>query len=1225
MAASFPALQSPSAGLPGLEWKPINSTRVAAVSVPHDGRTGFTLLPPSTTGIAFTNLVPESRHLGNQILLNGSGVACGDVDGDGWCDLYFCGLTRSNVLYRNLGQWRFEDMTADAGVACPGMDSSGAAFADLEGDGDLDLIVNTVGNGTLVFQNDGRGRFSPLGLLNPGKSGTSLALGDVNGDGYLDLYIANYRSTALMDMPNTRFWFKMVNGQRVVDRVNGRSTTEPDLTNRYAVNASGGIEELGEPDAFYLSTRGTNFTQIPFTRGAFLDEGGKPLSAPPFEWGLSVMIRDFNADGWPDIYVCNDFDSPDRLWLNRVGQGFQLAPRLALRKSALFCMALDVADINRDGHDDLFLLDMLSRDHVHRLTQMGDRKPSVPIPGLFENRPQHMMNMLFLNRGDGTYAEIGQFAGVQGAEWAWAVVFLDADLDGWEDLLISNGNERDGRNLDVADQLRAFRTQREMTPAEILSARKAFPRYATRNLAYRNQRDLTFAEVGREWGFDLPDVSNGTALADLDNDGDLDLAVNRLNAVAGVYRNETTAPRLAVRLRGQPPNTAGVGAKIKVLGGPVTQSQEMICGGRYLSCDQAQRAFAAGSLSNRLTIEVTWRSGLRSAVTNALPNHLYEVAEAGAAPLPRPATEGDTPQPFFQDVSSLLQHTHVDEAFDDYARQPLLSRKLSQLGPGVAWSDLDHDGWDDLLIGSGKGGRLSVYRNDGRGSFKPWKEPPFDQPITRDQTTILTWPRGPGDTVVLAGSANYEDGLAVGSCARLFDLKNRTVTDALPAQESSTGPMALADIDGDGDLDLFAGGRVVPGRYPQPASSRLFKAAGGGFEIDAENSRILANVGLVSGAVFSDLDADGDPDLLLACEWGPVRVFFNNQGRFTEATAELGLDKLLGWWNGVNTGDFDGDGRLDIVASNWGRNTPYEWHRSQPLRLIHGDLDGNGTEDLIEAYFDTDMKQWVPERMLSFYARGLPLLRQRFPTYESFACARVEEICGDAYRTARQLQANCLESTLFLNRGNRFEARSLPVEAQLAPAFAVCVGDLDGDSHEDLFLSQNFFPVQPDIPRCDAGRGLWLRGDGKGSFRAVSGQEGGLKVYGEQRGAALCDYDGDGRPDLAVTQNGTQTKLYQNARAQPGLRVRLDGPAGNPHGVGAVLRLVTDTRTGPAREIHAGSGYWSQDSVVQILAAPSSSAQLLIRWPGGNTVMAEIPQGAREVAIDPQGSTRRIR
>jgi hypothetical protein len=437
----------------------------------------------------------------------------------------------------------------------------------------------------------------------------------------------------------------------------------------------------------------------------------------------------------------------------------------------------------------------------------------------------------------------------------------------------------------------------------------------------------------------------------------------------------------------------------------------------------------------------------------------------------------------------------------------------------------------------------------------------------------------------------------------------------LPPFASSSGPLALGDIDRDGQLDLFVGGRVLPGRYPEAASSRIYRNRAGRFELDEDRSKLLKDIGLVNGAVFSDVNGDGHADLLLACDWGPIRVLINESGRLTEATDKLGLAKYLGWWNGVTTGDFDGDGRMDIVASNWGRNTRYEQHRARPLRLYSGDLDGNGTTDLVEAYFDPAMSKVVPEQLLDTMSRGLPMLRGRIKTHKAYAEASVEDLFGEPLKTATLREANWLESTVFLNRGDRFEPRPLPREAQFAPAFGISVGDFDGDGNEDVFLAQNFFATMHDASRYDAGRGLWLKGDGTGNFTPVSGQESGVTVYGEQRGCALADYDHDGRVDLVVTQNGTATKLYRNVGAKPGYRLRLKGSEANPTAIGAAMRLSFGEKSGPVRELHAGSGYWSQDSAVQVLGARETPTRIWVRWPGGKTVTKDLAPNTREIEV----------
>ena len=1175
-------------------------------------------------------MVPIQRHLTNQILLNGSGVAAGDVDGDGWCDLFFCGLDRPSALFRNQGAWQFSDFTSPSGLQLSGFTATGAAFADLDGDGDLDLIVNSVGQGTRVFFNDGRGRFSLLTTLNVGGGGTSLALGDLDGDGFLDLYLANYRSSALMDMPNTLFNFNQVEGRKVITRVNGRLVTEPDLTNRFRISAAGGIEENGEPDLVYRNVAGKAFSLIPFTGGQFLDEDGRVLAQPQLDWGLSVMIRDLNQDGLPDIYVCNDFDSPERIWLNQGGGRFQLAPRLAFRKSSLFSMGVDVADINRDGIDDLFVLDMLSSDRATRMDMAPDRRLTANAATVVESRPEYMMNTLSLGRGDGTYAEVAHLAGVAAADWAWATVFLDVDLDGYEDLLITNGNERQSRSLDVASRLRQLRTTQKLSNQEILENRRLFPRHAVSNIAFRNRGDLTFEDLSAAWGFDFRGVSHGLCLADLDNDGDLDVVINNLNDPPGMLRNESAAPRVAVRLKGATPNTRGIGARITVHGGAVPQqSQEMICGGRYLSSDEPLRVFAAGAGIHTIEIEVKWRSGRRSVVTGVKPNTVCEIDEASAVPATRPVPP--VVEPLFTDVSRLLGHTHRDEPFDDFARQPTLPAKLSQSGPGLSWIDLDGDGREELLVSSGKGGALAAFRNNGPAAFTR-STGTFTNAATRDQTAILPWRTGTNAPLLLVGQASDEME-AEGSCVRAWPVEGQPLPDLFPPIGASAGALALADVDGDGRLDLFVGGRFVPGRYPEPGSSALFRGTADGLVLDTNRSAALRHLGLVTGTLFSDLDGDGKPELLVATEWGPLQIFRDKAGRLSPWDApvalsaevraaslprETTLSRLTGWWTGIAAGDFNGDGRMDFIAGNLGRNTRYSPYHARPIELIYGDFNGDGSVQLIESCFEVSLNKSAPLRQLDALARAMPFLRERFNSNQSYAQAGIEEVLGDRMKGASRLGAACAETLLFLNEGGRFRAQPLPVEAQMSATFGVSVADFDGDGKEDVFLAQNFFDFQPEMPRLDAGRGLMLLGLGTGGFRIVSGDDSGIKIYGEQRGTAVADFDGDGRLDLAVGQNNGETKLFRNTKARPGLRVRLIGTAGNPDAIGEALRPMAGGVKGPAHELHAGSGWWSCDSPVSIV--PATANEVEVRWPGGTVTTAKVPAGAREITINTNGA-----
>ena len=971
---------------------------------------------------------------------------------------------------------------------------------------------------------------------------------------------------------------------------------------------------------YYFNDGHGHFKSAAWTEGRFLDEDGQPLHAEFWDLSLSVQLRDINGDGFPDIYVCDDFQTPDRLWLND-GQGrFRLANRLALRHQSYASMGVDFADVGRDGRLDFFVAEMLPRGHEARLRKKTALVPTFPVIGQINDRPEITRNTLFWDRGDGTYAEIAPFSGLAASDWSWCPVFLDVDLDGYEDLLISNGHFHNVNDWDLSelDEQNRKHSRRGCPPPATRPSRRPVA-------AFRNRGNLTFEDTSRAWGFDSTQPAQGMALADLDNDGDLDVVMNCLNASPLIYRNEANAPRLAVRLQGKSPNTQGIGGKITVRGGPVVQTQEVVCGGRYLSGDDPMRVFATGTATN-LTIEVVWRNGTRSIVTGAQPNRIYEIAETGAQPAAL-AVKPATPAPLFRELAPALAHAHQQAPFDDFARQPLLPRRLSQLGPGVAWFDLNGDGHDDLIIGAGRGGSIAIFLNDGQGHFQPFAGPLGTNLCDTDQTGILGWTVRPGQNSLLVGISSYEDGATNGLAVGQFDFNRGKLEPAggLPSFGSSPGALALADVRGYGTLDLFVGGRVIPSRYPEAADSKLYRSHGGHWEVDAENSRALQGAGLVTGAVFSDLDGDGLPELILSSEWGPLHVFHNDHGRYREITRELGLAEWTGWWGGVTTADVDGDGRPDIIAGNWGLNSLYQASAQHPARLYFGDLNGQGNVDLLEAEDDLDSNQVVPLRDLKILRTAFPFLTERFPTFEAQARASVPDVLGDRATVMKQLTAQTFESAVFLNRGDHFERRALPREAQFSPVFAVCAADFDGDGHEDLFLSQNFFATQLSMARLDAGRGLLLLGDGRGNFHAVPGQESGIKIYGEQRGAAVADFNEDGRPDLAVTQNDNETIVLENMRGQPGLRIRLQGPPGNATGIGAALRVRTAAGTGPAREIHAGSGYWSQDSAVQVLPMPGPGAILEIRWPGGARTSTPIPAQAREIRVDQTGGMTVLR
>ncbi len=1144
----------------------------------------------TVTGIGFTNTLTQEQILSNQHLLDGSGVATGDIDNDGFIDIYFCGLNGSNKLYRNLGNWKFEDITDSAGVAHRGHFSKGAVFADIDGDRDLDLFVTVMDGPNACFINDGTGSFAEetekVGLvsLEDRTGNTSMTLGDIDGDGDLDMYMVSYRYKSRRDRESP-----------VMD-ASGLMLYEPDA---------------GERDILYINDGKGHLKPVALESSRFIREDNVP-DIIPRAWGLSAQMQDMDNDGDPDIYVCNDFSSPDFIWINDGHGNFQAVERTAIRTTSSSSMTVDFTDINRDGLADFFVADMLSRDHKKRKMQMGEMARTSISVGKIYNRPQVMRNTLFLSRGDGTYAEIANYSGLYASDWTWSAIFIDADLDGYEDLMVTTGHAYDVQDYDTQNKIIQ---QKIKTVDELRRSILIVSPLDTHNYLFRNNGDLTFTETGENWGFHTAGISHGMSMADLDNDGDLDVVINNFESPAGIYKNTAIAPRIAVRLRGSGANTQGIGSKVTLLGEEILQSKEVKSGGHYLSGSDPLIVFAATSNATERRIEVIWRSGKRSLIRNVSINCIYEIDETTAESASE--LKSDDINPYFTDVSEKLQHEHYDLAFNDFYRQPLLPNQLSQLGPGLTWFDIDHDGDDDLLISSGKAGKATIFRNDGVKGFIKVIDKLLNKETERDQTAVLAWSDKPNSTSLVIGQSNYEESAMIPVAKTYRIEKDRFVhSEDLPSNLSATGPLTLADYDNDGDLDLFVGGRVIPGKYPDPASSELLKNEDGKFVTDEINSGKLRRIGLVSGAVFSDLDHDGDPELILALEWGPVMIFENQNGHFTDATEKYGMSKYRGWWNGLTTADLNEDGRMDIVATNWGLNSKYHYTPDHPLKIYYDDFDNNGTLDIVEAHFDPFIRSIVPERGFSCMSRAMPFIKSKVKSFEQYGAAELRSIIGPDLYLADSLSANTLAHTVFLNKGASFEAIEFPAEAQFSPAFYCGVSDFDGDGHDDVFISQNFFATQPETPRIDAGRGLWLRGDGSGKLQAVPGQESGIRIYGEQRGAALSDYNKDGRIDLAVSQNGARTKLYKNVQAKPGLRVRLKGDDKNLSAVGAIAQLIYSDHSGPARQIHTGSGYWSQDSHVQVFGIAEYPQKIKIIWPGGKSTTSDIPHNAREITVE---------
>lgn len=1184
---------------------------------PPAGRAGFTPMEPGRTGIRFTNTVSDSLLVGNRMLAQGAGIALGDVDGDGLVDVFLARTEGPNALYRNLGGWRFEDVTERAGVAAPDRFSTGAAFADVDGDGDLDLVLLSTTGPNAIFLNDGAGRFTEhgvdLGLEPGGRGATTPALADVDGDGFLDLYVTNYKPFSPADSLSPQ---QMAMNQVVVQAAPGTFEVRPEYRRDFKLvmrEDLGGLQlsMRAEPDEFYRN-EGGRFRLVARNGGAFLGRDGRPVTTVPESFGLSVRFADLTGNGAPDLWVVNDFEDPDEFWVNQGDGTFRQADWRAVRRMSNSGMAVDVADVDGDGLLDLFEVDMLAHDPVRLKTQMPTHAPAPKRPGDVVTTPQFQRNTLFLNRGDGTLAEVAELAGVSASGWSWATLFLDVDLDGRQDILVANGHLWDVMDADTQERL-----QNRLSDVPWQRTRWEYPPLLLRNVAWRNRGDLTFEDAGPGWRFGAEeDVSHALAAADLDGDGDLDVIVGRLDAPVLVLRNDAPAPRIAVRLVGDAPNTAAVGATIRVRGGAVpVQVREVAAGGLYLSHSDYLASFATGP-AEAVTIEVTWRDGRVTLLPGARPNRIYEITQATARPAPPPEA---APPPLFEDVSAQLGgHRHEDPPFDDWERQFLLPKSLAHLGPGLAWFDLDRDGREDLIVGAGRGGRLAVFRNLG-GRLAPGPAGPV---APHDLTAVLGL-AGPGGPRLLAGLSSWEAPLeeAAGLPAALgVSWPSGRAEPLLPSHVAATGPLALADYDGDGALDLFVGGRALPGAWPVPVRSALYRNVGGRFVPDTLQPALAQPIGLVSAAVFADVDGDGRPDLVLAREWDSILLLLNRGGIYEPAGPEWGLAPWTSQWIGIATGDFDGDGRLDLVATSWGRNVVTAADSARPLRMYYGDFGASGEVEMLLGRPEPG-RDLAPMNSYPRARVAIPGLSSRIRSFSEYAAASLRDVLGGFIAQAVAAEVVTQDQMVFYNRGGRFEAVPLPLKAQHAPAFAPVVADFDGDGREDLVLSQNFSHTALGIPRYDAGRGLLLLADSAGRLHPVPGGTSGILIYGDQRGAAAADFDGDGRVDLAIGQNAGPTVLLRNRGARPGLRVRVAGPPANPDGVGTQLRVDYGDRLGPVREVQAGAGYWSQSGAVQVFGLSGTPAAIRVRWPGGKETRTPLPAGAREVVVRPEGGS----
>lgn len=1167
----------------------------------------FRRLPSAETRIQLVHRFPA--HGAFELLQDqggGAGVCVGDMDGDGRPDVFFTNYDQGNRLYRNLGNWRFEEIGEQAGVRATGKWCAGATAVDVDNDGDLDLAVAVFNAPNLMFINQGNGVFQDeakaRGLDFSGAS-VAFAFEDYDRDGWIDAHLVTHRLAVTSEsrLPRSS---KDSFARGVIQVGKGRKLeVNPDFQELFEIMSKGeGRSELiiaGQRDQLYHGNG----------KGGF-EERAREAGIVGHEIGLASHWWDYNADGWPDLYVSNDYKGSDRLFENKRDGTFSDVAISALPCIPWSSMGSDSADINNDGLFDFLATDMSGSTHLRRMQIFVDEKESwflrVATP------KQYPRNALFLGTGASRLFEISQLAGVAGTDWTWSPKLGDFDNDGWVDLFVANGMARDFVNTDLLKRMKD-RGNRNWLSTPVLKEP---------NLAFRNQGDLRFTPVAEAWGLSAPSASYGAAVADLDRDGDLDLVVMSFGEEPLVYRNDSpTGGRLLVRLKGTRSNAWGIGATIRIQTGRGQQVRRLTLASGFMSANEPLAQFGLGEETQAEKLTVEWPSGHTQSFANVAANQWLTITEPSESPPPAP--EPPVRPSWFRHTSRLAHAQHREQDFDEFTREPLLPWALSRWGPGLACGDVNGDGREDVYLGGAAGSAGSLWIQDANHSFTELTCPAFHAASPSEDLGALFFDLdsdGDLDLYVVSGGVECADGEPV-LADRLYindgkgDFKLAPPT-TLPPDVDSGSTVSAADFDRDGDVDLFVGGRSIPGRYPHAARNRLLRNERGTLA-DATDGLApqLRETGMVTGSIWSDVDEDGWPDLLVTHEWGQVRLFSNRAGRLMEVpSASVGLGRT-GWWTSIAGGDFDHDGDIDFVVGNLGLNTPYQATPTEPAVAFYGDFDGSGTPQWIEAYFEDH--RLLPRRRWETLGPVIPSLLNRYADAASYARAPLAEWLTDSLaRKGRRLEMNTLETGVLSNEGKgRFEFTALPILAQSAPCFGVAVRDFDADGNEDIILAQNFSASQPDIGALNGGMGLVLRGNGRGGFQPVSPRESGLLAAGDSRAMVTMDVNGDQRPDLLIAQNNASLLTLENqARStNAALEISLSGRPGNPTGIGARLRVIRDKQSVQTVEVHAGDGYLSQSSPKVSLAGSlsASSSRLEVRWPRGTTNVYEIPGDAR--------------
>jgi len=1052
----------------------------------------FELLSPKSTGVNFVNQLPEKADfniLNYLYYYNGGGVAVGDVDGDGLQDLYFTSNLGPNKLYRNKGNYHFEDITDKAGVADADGWKTGVTMADVNGDGRVDIYVSgvdflTMHGRNVLYINNGDGTFTDrtkeYGLEHSGYSTQALFF-DYDGDGDLDMYLLDHT----------------VHTQKAIES-----------------RAQRGAKTTRTSDHLFRND-GNHFTDV--TAAAGIRDGIDG-------YGLGVVASDLNGDGCPDLYVANDFQGDDYLWMNNCNGAFTESLATSIGHTSRFSMGVDAADFNNDGRPDIMSLDMLPEREEILKTSANAENFNIYNMKLAEGyHSQYARNALQLNRGKGKFSEIGYVAGVSATDWSWSVLFADLDNDGKKDLYITNGIFRRPNDMDYISYL--YNETAQASVAQRISDKdinelKKMPQIPLANYAFHNNGDLTFTNMAESWGLAQPGFSNGAAYVDLNNTGELDLVVNNINAPVSIYRNHARERNgnsyLTVALRGSGGNTAGIGTKVIARDHGTTQLLEQEPTRGFLSSVDPRLHFGLGKATSLDSLVVIWPDRRFQVLTNVPVNRTLVVSQTDASgnyayPHRSNSPASASPPGFFADVTSKRgpNYKHEEDTFFDYNREPLMPHLLSTEGPALAVADVNGDGLDDIFVGGAKWQQGKIFLQQRDGTFRASSQPAIAaDSVDEDVDAAFFDADGDGhpDLFVVSGGNEFF-GNAEQLRDRLYMNDGRgnfkRAENALPDFFENGSSVAVGDFNGDGHPDLFVGSRVVSRSYGLIPKSHLLQNDGTGrfTDVTLEKAPGLSEAGMVSSAVWIDYDHDGKLDLVVVGEWMPVRVFHQENAKFVDRTKEAGLSDTNGWWNSVQAVDLRGNGRPDLVLGNLGLNSYLKASRQEPARLYINDFShsGNGNVEQILTFYKNGVSYPVAGR--DELVRKIPSLRSKYPSYASFGASRIEDIFpAEDLKSAQVREAYTFASSIARNDGNgTFTLERMPVEAQFAPIYASLAGDFDGDGRTDLIVGGNFWGVTPVFGRYDASYGLMMRGSADGRLTPVDIDESNLVIEGEVR------------------------------------------------------------------------------------------------------------------------------